>query len=488
MKILLLNPPLFDPKKYGKDILLGGAPALGLGYIGALLKKEGLEVSVVDLYFHSWREAERLIRKQQPAIVGITCLTEGRTNAFRLADLVKSISPDVKVVLGGHHATYMCKQILEHYQSVDYIVRGEGEKTFLELTMAMASGGSCSAIKGLAFRDGSRIVLTPHREPIADLDSLPFPLYDHFDFNAYPDYRIKAAAGRRKWRRGERYVSMVTSRGCPGNCHFCSSTRFWRSGWRARSPESVIGEIEMLCKDYDAGYINFADDAFTVDQERAIAICKGIIAKKLDIVWDCTTRINHVSEETMRWMKRAGCLFTCFGIESGSGSILKSINKGIGAEEVIEGFKSAKKAGLDAVAYIMVGNPGESEPTIKETASLLRTIRPRQTGISIAMVFPGSALYSRAKSDGLLNDAYWLTELPPPPYTAEHSEKQLQAWKENLLYASLPWHRKPRYHYMYHLRGPAFSRALRCRDFLAEKTGVKITRRSVALVRRGSAQ
>ncbi len=484
MKILLFNPPLFDPGKYGKELLLGDAPAVGLGYIGAVLKKEGYDASVHDMYFQSWQEVEATIKKGEPQIVGITCLTEGRQNAFKLARLIKSINSQIKVVLGGHHATYMWEQVLKNYQ-VDVIVIGEGEITFLELVKALEKGSDLNGVKGIAFRENGRLIKTPRRPEISDLDQVPYPLYRHFDFESYPNYRLKMAFEKRAADDMGRYISIVTSRGCPANCLFCSTSNFWGRKWRPRSAENVLDEIEMLYKDYNARYINFADDAFTVDPERVIAICKGIVKRKLNIVWDCTTRVNFVSGEMLEWMKRSGCFFLSFGIESGCTSILKNINKRITIPQIETAFKLAKKAGLRTVAFIMVGNPGENEASIKETAALLDVIKPWQTGVVVTMVFPGTALYDLAKQRGFIDDDYWLAERPPPYYTADHPIEQLQAWKTRLNFASLQWYKKPKFFYMYSVRGPLFNLALHSRNFLAQKTGVKITRRGAVFIDRG---
>ena len=484
MNILLVNPPLFDPIKYGKEILLGSAPALGLGYIGAVLRNEGYDVSILDAYFLSWKEMEAALREKKPDVLGITCLTEGRASAYGLARLAKSLDPTVKTVMGGHHAAYLCEQVLENYP-VDIVVRGEGELTFLELVQALENKADLQRVKGIAYRDEGVVVKTSKREFMSDLDRLPVPLYEFFDFDCYPDYRIRMAYRGKPRKKIGRYVSVVTSRGCPGNCLFCSSSRFWGVKWRSRSAESVVDEVEMLYKDYRARYINFADDAFTIEPERVIAICKEILKRKLRIRWDCTTRVNAVSVEMFEWMKAAGCFFVSFGVESGCASVLANINKRITIPDITRAFKLAHKAGLRAVAFLMVGNPGESDVSVDETAALLKAIRPWRTSVSVAMVFPGSALYERAKASGFLNDDFWLTERPPPYFTLENSVDRLHSWKRELDFAALNWSQKPKWFYMYSVRGPAFDSALRVRDLMTEKTGVKITKKGLVLQREG---
>jgi len=481
METLLLNPPLFDATEYGKPPLLSAGAPLGLAYIGAFAKKEGYNVRVNDLYFWPWDKVRRYLRTEKPKIVGITCLTEGRWNAFKLAKLAKEANDSIKVVMGGHHATYMYEQILRHYPEVDVIVMGEGEITFAELLRAWDQGCDIDRVDGIAYRDKKReIIKTSRRTPLKDLDQLPFPLYEDIDFDNYPRFKVLyphfakirvngLSVGDRK------YASVIGSRGCPFKCQFCSTAVFWRNKWRCRSSANILEEIEMLYYDFGIRHINFADDTFTVKPERTIGICQGIVKKHLNLSWDCTTRVDYVTPEMVKCMKEAGCVFTSLGVESGSEKILRTINKEIDIKRVFETFKLFKDVGIIPYPLLMVGNPGESEETIKETIRLLKTIRPSFTGVSKTMIFPETALYQLAKKQGFLDDYYWLTKLPPPYYTVEHELSQLETWVSQILLANASFWRKTLEKVLCWLKP--------LRNLITLKTGIKITRVGVRIVR-----
>lgn len=194
--------------------------------------------------------------------------------------------------------------------------------------------------------------------------------------------------------------------------------------------------MEILYHEYGIRHINFADDTFTVKPKKTLEICDGIINKNLDLSWDCTTRVDYVTPELARRMRKAGCVFTSLGVESASEKILKTIHKKISAQQVINAFKLLKSEGITPYPLLMVGNPGESDETIQDTVQLIKAIKPELMGISMAMVFPETELNKLAQNKGLLDESYWLTELPPPYYTAEQSLEQLEKWREELFRAN----------------------------------------------------
>jgi len=225
-----------------------------------------------------------------------------------------------------------------------------------------------------------------------------------------------------------RVISIITSRGCPYNCQFCSTTLFWGKRWRFRSPKNIVDEIEYYYSNFGFKYFNFADDAFTIIPKRAIEICKEIINRNLEIYFDCTTRADTITDELVKWLKRAGCLFVALGVESGSKKILKTINKKISLSSVINAFKILKKNDLSAYPLLMVGNPGETDETIHKTILLMKIIKPYRVSISKTTIFPGTELYNLARKQNFIDDSYWLTPKPPPLYTYENSFKTMQRW------------------------------------------------------------
>lgn len=469
MKILLLSSPFNDPASYGKLDVRPYSLSLGIAYLAGVLEKENYPVRAVDLHNYTWAKVEHLIKDTAPSIVGITCLTKQRASVFRLVRLIKSINRGTKIVLGGIHPHFMYQQILEH-EPMDAIVFGEGEVTFGELIKAWESEGDLHQVKGIAFKNPDGVIVrTPPRELISNLDTLPFPAYHFFNLDDYCQYGALTTSYRGKDLRKAKFVSIIASRGCVGHCQFCSTPQFWGGHWRKRSARNVVDEIEMLHREYQREVFNFADDIFTVNEQWVIEICKEIMGRGLDILWDCETRVNFVSAGMLRYMKEAGCYSIAYGVESASPAILKAINKKALVEEMRNALAMTKEMGIRVHMLLMVGNPGESDETIQATARLLKELKPDSRAVNMAMVFPGTALYELAKSQGMLDDNYWLSGLPSPFYTVGHSLAQLHKWVDYLTYvSSTGWERIIR----------------KLRSLIVDKTGIYITKTSLELWRK----
>ena len=440
MKILLINP---QPYHHGeKSRFLEREPVqtytmpLGLGYIASFLEKEGYEVSIIDAYVkrYSHEKIGDIIREQKPDVVGITCLSDQRASWFKLIRVIRAIDNSIKIVLGGPHPTLMYRQVLYHLLP-DAVVIGEGEETMLELIRTWENKGDLSRVKGIAYLKDEDVVVTEPRERIKDLDSLPFPAYHMVDLNDYSGWdfmsRIFNMLGLKK---PSKYASISTSRGCIGNCGYCSAPLIWKRRWTKRSAVNVADEIEMLKKKHGVEFIILTDDIFTVNQQRVISICQEILKRNLNILWGFETAVNFVSQELLNMAKRAGCCCILYGVESGSQTILSSIYKRINEEEVINAFKMTKNAGIIAGAFLMVGNPGENEKSINSTINLLRKIEPDIILPQIAMITPGTKLFDMAKEKGFIDESYWLSDLPFPYYTYERKLKTLLRWNKKLFY------------------------------------------------------
>jgi radical SAM superfamily enzyme YgiQ (UPF0313 family) len=288
----------------------------------------------------------------------------------------------------------------------DAVVIGEGEKTVLELVRAMLNNGDLSRVKGIAYPSGNKINFTEPRGLIEDLDALPLPCHDAFNLD----------------------------RGCPHKCIYCSGSKFWHRKWRPRSAENVWEEIEWLYKDFQVRNFMFFDDNFTVNRDRAINICQGIIRRNMKIRFVAESHVTHINPEILKWMKKSGCYRIDFGVESGSPRILKTINKKQTVEQIENAFKMAHEAGIYPRAYLMVGNPGEDESTIKETAALMKKIKPWDTmGAFPLLIFPNTRIYEMAKSKGIIDDEFWLKSDEMLFYTADHTTKELMALRELLM-------------------------------------------------------
>jgi radical SAM superfamily enzyme YgiQ (UPF0313 family) len=408
-------------------------PPLGLGYIAAVLEKEGYDVNLIDMIGTSFEDAEKIIRKERPTIVGISCnLTDFRWGSFRLAQIIKKIDPNTIVVMGGSHATHLYKQILENFP-IDIIVRFEGEFTFLDVVKALETNQNLTNVKGIAYRENTTIVKTEDRPAIAELDSLPFPAYHFFNFDSYVHYSSPVKFKGKKVSE-LKSSNIMASRGCPYHCHYCSIATFWHS-CRFRSVTNVVDEIDFLHEKYGVTHFNFFDDAFTLDKARVIRICQEIIRRELDISWECVTRVDFVSDDMLEWMKKAGCLSISYGVESGSPTVLKAVNKKQTLDQIIRAFKMTHEHGILAYILLMVGNPDESDRSIGETINLLRLIKPDKIRTTLTMVYPATELYTSCKEKGLIDDNYWLTDKAAPIYTKEHDVKQLQKWESKIVFS-----------------------------------------------------
>ncbi len=414
--ILLIAPPRKIPQKMD-------FPPIGLAYLSSYLKKAGIRSSVIDACPMSWDDLTRKIAEKSPPIVGITCWTQERGQAFRTASIVKEVLPDTKIILGGHHATAFPENMFIQAHA-DAVVIGEGEESTLELVSALLEGGRLDKVKGIAYKENGGVILTGQRDFIKDLDLVPYPDYDDIDLRNYlgiPDADGVAA-------------SIMTSRGCPHACVFCSAASFWKRKWRARSPGNVVGEIEWLYKSYGVRNFAFFDDNFTVNKGRAIEICSEIIKRDLDIHWVASSHVSHIDEELLHWMKRSGCFRIDFGIESGSPVVLKNINKGQTVDRIEHTFRLVHAAHIKPRAYLMVGCPGETEETIDETLLLMKKIKPYYSRTAeILIVFPGTKLCDIAKESKLIADDYWIESDEMLHYTCEHNLEELKRLKDRLM-------------------------------------------------------
>lgn len=401
MKITLIFPPnIYQTKQ--------SMPPLGIAWLAAVLRENGFkDVSIIDSIAHRYtnKEVVDLLQEEKPDIVGISFGTQIRFNAFDLARLIKKNFPQVPMVVGGPHPTLTAQDTLENILEIDFVVRGEGEVSFLNLVRGIESGVNLAEVKGISFRDKKgNVVHNSAEPPIHDLDKLPLPARDLLSMEKYEQ---KTSLSRK------RATSIISSRGCPYWCLYCSTSEQWGHHIRHRSSQSVVDEIELLLKTYPfLEGIRFFDDVFTMDKKRVIEICREILKRKLNFVWECEARANTIDEEIVGEMKKAGCEFIDLGIESGSDRILKNIRKGITVSQALEAVKTIKKAGIGLKVFFMHGLPGETYEDIKKTVFLSRhlfyDLKVEGTTQGITAIYPGTALEKIAKDLGTLpKDFSW---------------------------------------------------------------------------------
>ncbi len=393
MHILLVNPRLLDTRTDAYDT---ASVPIGLYYIGALLIDNGFTVSLVNLAdkpdplaFFKGR-----LEKIRPAMVGFSVLNANRLNAVECARAAKKILPDTRVVFGGPSATFLSDYFFATLPELDYIVKGEGEMTFLELAKTVLSGKPASPdrIRGLVYRKGGQPVQTDPRPPIEDLDILPKP-GKYFCFQ-----------------------HVALTRGCPGNCTFCGSPRFWgRGNVRFHSAEWFADHLALLNRS-GVSHFYVSDDTFTYDKEKVKAICRLILSKKIDITWAAISRVDLIDEDMLYWMRKAGCIQISFGVESGSPQIRKRLGKPVSEEEIVSAFRMTQQYGILARAYFIYGSPGETRETIAESRNLICAIKPLSAVFYVLMVFPGTSLYQTLKNDNRVSDGIWENSVEDIPW------------------------------------------------------------------------
>ncbi|MBN2139517.1 MAG: radical SAM protein [Desulfovibrionaceae bacterium] len=363
------------------------APPMGLYSIAAVLLEKGFEARVLNWYGlpRSIPGIRAVLAENRPSVLGLSILQANRFGGLEIARLAKELDPSVKVVFGGVGATFLWEHFLTHFPQVDFVVCGEGELTFLELVDRLESGraGTWAEVPGLAYRERGRPRRNPDREPIADLDSLPIPA---------------------EWFT---YSHVALTRGCPGDCTFCGSPRFWGRRVRFRSAGHFVRELELL-KARGVRHLFVSDDTFTLDKKRVIKVCSLMIERGLDLSWQAISRVDRVDEEVLGWMRRAGCVQLSYGVESGSPSIRRTLNKRTSDAQIKRAFELTMSQGLLARAYFIYGSPGETEATIGRSVELILAIRPLVVLFHVLTAFPGTALYEDLKARLGFTDDIWL--------------------------------------------------------------------------------
>lgn len=416
MKVLLIMPPLLR--------LIGVRFSyfpIGLGYLAACLKKDGISVYIYnaenpsrteelhrtsnlnmlkqyDNYLYSinddnhiiWQEIKQVVEDISPDIIGLSVSTAKIASALKISLLCKEVKRDSSVVWGGPHPTIQPDEVL-HNQAVDFVIRGEGENTFVELIRQLGKDESdFTQIEGLSYRQNNRIIHNQVRPLIGNLDELPFPAKDCVLF---PERYFP-------WDMGV----MVSSRGCPFNCAFCGAGNIWGRSARQRTIDNIIQEIKYTVKRFRTKQIFFWDDTLNLNRQRLIDLCLRLIQEKIGITWRCTARLNLLDRELLKIMRKSGCNSMDVGIESGSEKILKAINKELTLKQIITGIKLIRKSGINFNAFFMIGFPDETEEDIRQTFDLMKRKEMGNIILSIFTPYPGTQLYARARELGLIPD------------------------------------------------------------------------------------
>jgi radical SAM superfamily enzyme YgiQ (UPF0313 family) len=380
----------------------------GLLSLGAQAARAGHQVKVLNLSGFSWRRVEEVVGALDAELFGMSCWTANRRGVDLVSRCIRRLHPRAHVVVGGPHATPLAREVLQHYTAVDTVAVGESEDTFMELVERLAARTATLGIAGTWYRDGDRIVEGPPRPSIEDLDRLASP-HDYFATHI-----------------------LMTSRGCPWQCTFCGAETTWGRGFRGRSVPRVLDDIEHALEKLPVKMLQIKDDTFTANKRRALEICNGILERGLRFSWSCDTRVDVLTDELLRAMRRAGCQRLSLGVESGSPSVLAKINKKISVEQILRSTALAKSYGIQVRYYMMLGNRGETLETFHETLAFLARAKPHQYIFSCLSIYPGTLDFDDAeKSGGLDRRVYFsetFQELKTPFDADEQCTQAMSEW------------------------------------------------------------
>lgn len=429
MRIALLYPPPWKIPAPGEapDASGDGPPAeyregdldadfyqtpYGLFALGAVARRAGHQVKVLNLSAFPWGRVEEIVRALDADLYGLSCWTANRRGVALTASAIKRHRPRAHVVVGGPHATPLAAEMLRHHAAIDTVALGEADATFLELVERLEAGRPVAGLAGAAYRVGGRVEVGPPRAAIEDLDTLPC-VHEHWATHI-----------------------VMTSRGCPWACTFCGAETSWGRGFRAHSVPRVLASLERAIARVPVKMLQIKDDTFTTSKKRVMELCRGIRERGLRCLWSCDTRVDLLSEPLLRDMRLAGCERLSLGVESGSEAILRAIDKKITPDEIVESARLAKKFGIRVRFYMMLGNRGETAETFRETLAFLERARPHEYIFSCLSIYPGTRDFHEAEKAGWLRrEVYFestFQELKMPFDASDEDTALMNAWfREN---------------------------------------------------------
>jgi radical SAM superfamily enzyme YgiQ (UPF0313 family) len=395
MNILLINPlyrihqqPWWFPS--------------GMGYIARSLLDEGHNVKILEANAHQYRkeQVKDLINKSEFDAVGISALVTRYSFIKWVAPIIKKKNRSAKIIVGDSAASTIPELLLNNTE-VDILCIGEGDITIKEIMKSIEGLKDLKSVDGICYKDDGEVIKTEDREPIKNVDDIPFPAYELFPMDIYlkgtfQDFAIIRNAPKR-------HLSIITARGCPYRCTFCH--RNIGGKVRLRSPENIIEEIKLLKEKYKIQGLVFNDELTIISKRRMYDLCDKLEEEKIDIKWACSGRVNLVDEDLLKRMKDAGCIWITYGVESGNQEMLDRMKKQITVKQAKDAIMMTRKVGIDCAPSFIIGMPGENRETIKDTFELLKESgsTPPYT-FFYAQPYPGTELYELAKEMGKIGD------------------------------------------------------------------------------------
>ncbi len=396
MKVVLIQSPGLRKLEVYQSIGVR-VPPLGLALIAGIPEREGYKVSIIDAPTLGLgpKEAVERALSENPDVIGISSVTPTVNSAYLMTSLIKERDPNIPVVLGGPHVSFMREEALDN--GADYVVVGEGEHTVVELMRYLETGiDDPHEIKGIAFKEDGKTFFTGWRPLINNLDELPKPARHLLPMDKYTVFD-----------KPIRILHVIATRGCPYGCIYCSTSYYWGRRYRTRSPHLVAEEIEEAIDKYSTKTIIFSDDELTLNKKWLRNLMKEFRERKLDVSWTCGSRVNSVDRELLKEMAEHGCNTIYYGIESYSQEDIDRIGKRIRIEQVWNAIRNTKEAGIDAVGSFILGFPWQTVEDMKKTVSFAKKLGLDYAQFTVATPFPGTPLYNTAKRQGLIEVENW---------------------------------------------------------------------------------
>ncbi len=400
LRVLLTLPPGIHKLEIYKIAGIK-APPLGLAWIAAVLEKIGHKVKIIDTPTLEMEAKDWLIevKSWHPDIVGFSMLTPAAPKGYQAAKMLKEeLGEDFPIFAGGVHVTPMYKEALNN--NIDVVVLGEGELTTAEFINVVEKHGldkeKLRNVKGLAFKDDSKIITTGPRPLIQDLDSLPWPARHLLPMDKY------TLLGK-----PIRVAHVMASRGCPYGCIYCITSYFWGRRIRFRSAKSVADEIEYLVDKYKVKHIAFSDDELTINRRFVYDLVKELKERGLDVCFSCGSRVDHVNKEFLKFLYDNGCEALYFGVESASQETINKIGKRIRLEQAVKVFKWVREIGGFAMGSFILGFPWETINDMKKTVEFAIKLKPNYAQFTVLTPYPGTPLFNYAVEHNLIEDWNW---------------------------------------------------------------------------------
>ncbi|MBE0428673.1 MAG: radical SAM protein [Thermoleophilia bacterium] len=435
--VLIVNPPSPDGTVYMREICRCGRqsregmiwPQTSLAFIAGAVD-ERFSVDIVDCIGENidWPRFEEILRQKRPRYLVTYLISSIIYNDLRAARLAGELGATTIAI--GPHVTTMPESIAD-FPEVDYAIRGEVEETIVELLDHLEEGSEPAGVKGIAYCRGGSVTVTGDRPLLEDLGKLPRPRQDLLPLD---HYRMPMIDGP--------FTMVTTSRGCPYPCIFCRKMALWGNRVRLRPVDDIFAELLWL-NELGVDNVVFLADLFTVNRKQVIDLCKRIVEARLPLKWQCNSRVDHIDEELLAWMKRAGCWQIAFGLESGSQEVLDRARKEIAIEQAKTAIDLVDRFGIKSWGYFIIGLPGETKETIRATIDLAKRLPLNLALFHVAVPYPGTEFSDLAREHGWLLSDRWedldmnysaIVEYPQLP------AKEIDRWAKR---AFLEWYLRP---------------------------------------------